>query len=137
MSPVTPAGTMTQTLAEALAGLAFAQLVRPGAPVVMGSFASSISMQSGAPTFGTPEPALVLYGMAALARRLGVPFRSGGSLCGSQAARCPGRPRKQPDPDPNGAWPVCQLRAALGRLAGGRAGIVLREIHHRLPTNSA
>jgi trimethylamine--corrinoid protein Co-methyltransferase len=47
----------------------------------MGSFASSISMQSGAPTFGTPEPALVLYGMAALARRLGLPFRSGGSLC--------------------------------------------------------
>jgi trimethylamine--corrinoid protein Co-methyltransferase len=41
-------------------------------------------MQSGAPTFGTPEPALVLYGAAALARRLGVPFRSGGSLCGSK-----------------------------------------------------
>ena len=43
-------------------------------------------MQSGAPTFGTPEPALVLYVMAALARRLGVPFRSGGSLCGSKIA---------------------------------------------------
>jgi len=84
MAPVTPAGVMTQTLAEALAGLAFAQLVRPGAPVVLGSFASSISMQSGAPTFGTPEPALVLYGMAELARRLGVPFRSGGSLCGAK-----------------------------------------------------
>jgi trimethylamine--corrinoid protein Co-methyltransferase len=84
MAPVTPAGVITQTLAEALAGLAFAQLVRPGAPVVLGSFASSISMQSGAPTFGTPEPALVLYGMAELARRLGVPFRSGGSLCGSK-----------------------------------------------------
>ena len=84
MSPVTPAGTLAQTLAEAMAGMAFAQLVRPGAPVVFGSFASSISMQSGAPTFGTPEPALVLYGAAALARRLGVPFRSGGSLCGSK-----------------------------------------------------
>ncbi len=84
MSPTTVAGTMAQTLAEGLAGLAFAQLVRPGAPVVFGSFASSMSMQSGAPTFGTPEPALVLYGMAALARRLGVPFRSGGSLCGSK-----------------------------------------------------
>ena len=84
MAPVTPVGVMTQTLAEALAGLAFAQAVRPGAPVVLGSFASSISMQSGAPTFGTPEPALVLFGMAALARRLGVPFRSGGSLCGSK-----------------------------------------------------
>jgi len=84
MSPVTVAGTAAQTLAEALAGMAFAQVVNPGAPVVLGSFASSISMQSGAPTFGTPEPALVLYTMAALARRLGVPFRSGGSLCASK-----------------------------------------------------
>ncbi len=84
MSPVTVAGTAAQSLAEALAGLAFVQLVNPGAPVIMGSFASSMSMQSGAPTFGTPEPALVLYTMAALARRLGVPFRSGGGLCGSK-----------------------------------------------------
>jgi trimethylamine--corrinoid protein Co-methyltransferase len=84
MAPVTAAGTVTQTLAEALGGMAYVQLVRPGAPVVFGSFASSISMQSGAPTFGTPEPALVLYAMAALARRLGVPFRSGGSLCASK-----------------------------------------------------
>src|SRR2546421_10577992 len=86
MSPVTVAGTCAQTLAEALAGMAFVQLVHPGAPVVLGSFASSISMQSGAPTFGTPEPALVLYVMAALARRLGVPFRSGGNLCASKVA---------------------------------------------------
>jgi trimethylamine--corrinoid protein Co-methyltransferase len=86
MSPVTVAGTVAQTLAESLAGMAFLQIVNPGAPVVLGSFASSLSMQSGAPTFGTPEPALVLYAMAALARRLGVPFRSGGSLCGSKIA---------------------------------------------------
>jgi trimethylamine--corrinoid protein Co-methyltransferase len=80
MSPVTVAGACAQTLAEALAGMAYVQLVRPGAPVVLGSFASSLSMQSGAPTFGMPEPALVLYVMAALARRVGVPFRSGGAL---------------------------------------------------------
>jgi trimethylamine--corrinoid protein Co-methyltransferase len=86
MAPVTAAGVCAQTLAEALAGMTFVQLVRPGAPVVLGSFASSMSMQSGAPTFGTPEPALVLYAMAALARRLGVPFRSGGSLCASKLA---------------------------------------------------
>jgi trimethylamine--corrinoid protein Co-methyltransferase len=86
MAPVTSAGVCAQTLAEALGGMAFVQLVRPGAPVVLGSFASSMSMQSGAPTFGTPEPALVLYAMAALARRLGVPFRSGGSLCASKIA---------------------------------------------------
>ena len=84
MSPVTVAGTATQTLAEALAGMAFMQLLNPGCPMVLGSFASSLSMQSGAPTFGTPEPALVLYVMASLARRLGVPFRSGGSLCASK-----------------------------------------------------
>ena len=85
MAPVTAAGVAAQSLAEALAGMTFVQLVRPGAPVVLGSFASSMSMQTGAPTFGTPEPALVLYTMAALARRLGVPFRSGGSLTASKA----------------------------------------------------
>jgi trimethylamine--corrinoid protein Co-methyltransferase len=84
MAPVTAAGVCAQTLAEALAGMTFVQLVRPGAPVVFGSFASSISMQSGAPTFGTPEPALILYALAACARRLGVPFRSGGSLTASK-----------------------------------------------------
>ena len=84
MSPVTVAGTVTQILAEALAGIAYIQLVRPGAPVIFGTFAASVSMQSGAPTFGTPEPALVLYAAAALARRLGLPFRSGGGLCASK-----------------------------------------------------
>ena len=84
MSPVTVAGAATQTYAEALAGMAYVQLVRPGVAVVLGSFASSLSMQSGAPTFGTPEPALVLYVMAALARRLGVPFRSGGAFTASK-----------------------------------------------------
>ena len=86
MSPVTVAGTLAQLLAEAMSGMALTQLVRPGAPVVFGTFASSISMQSGAPTFGTPEPTLVLYGAAQLARRLGVPFRSGGGLCGSKTS---------------------------------------------------
>ena len=86
MSPVTVAGTCAQLFAEALAGMAFAQLVRPGAPVVFGTFGSSISMQSGAPTFGTPEPGLVLFVAAALARRLGVPFRSGGGLCAAKTA---------------------------------------------------
>jgi len=84
MAPVTIAASATQTLAEALAGMAFCQIVRPGAPVIFGSFASSMSMQSGAPTFGTPEPQLVLFIMAALARRLGVPFRSGGNFTASK-----------------------------------------------------
>ena len=84
MAPTTSAGVVAQTLAESLVGMAFCQLVRPGAPVIFGSFASSMSMLTGAPTFGTPEPAMVLYTVAALARRLGVPFRSGGSLCASK-----------------------------------------------------
>jgi trimethylamine--corrinoid protein Co-methyltransferase len=86
MSPVTTAGTTTQILAEALAGMAFVQLVKPGAPVIFGTFASAVSMQNGAPTFGTPEPSMVLYAAAALSRRLGVPFRSGGGLCASKIA---------------------------------------------------
>lgn len=84
MSPVAVAGTVTQILAEALAGLAYVQLVRPGVPVIFGTFAAAVSMQTGAPTFGTPEPSIILYVAAALARRLGVPFRSGGGLCGSK-----------------------------------------------------
>ncbi len=84
MSPVTALGTLAQVLAEFLAGGALTQLLRPGAPVVFGAFVSAISMQSGAPTFGTPEPTLMISAAAALARRLNVPFRSGGSLCGSK-----------------------------------------------------
>src|SRR5579872_6994869 len=84
MSPVTAAGTLAQVLAEVLAGAGTTQLVRPGAPVVFGVFASSISMQSGAPTFGTPEQTLVSLAAGQLARRLGIPFRTGGSLCASK-----------------------------------------------------
>jgi trimethylamine--corrinoid protein Co-methyltransferase len=84
MSPVTVAGTLAQVLAEALAGCALTQLVRPGAPVVFGAFVSSISMQSGAPTFGSPEGTLLLNGAAKLARRAGLPFRSGGSFTASK-----------------------------------------------------
>jgi len=84
MSPVTAAGTLAQLLAEALAGMALTQLVRPGAPVVFGTSVSSISMQSGAPTFGSPEATLMLTAAAQLARRVGVPFRTGGSLTASK-----------------------------------------------------
>lgn len=84
MSPVTVAGTLAQVLAEALAGCALTQLIRPGAPVVFGAFVSSISMQSGAPTFGSPEGTLLLNGASKLARRLNLPFRSGGSFTSSK-----------------------------------------------------
>jgi trimethylamine--corrinoid protein Co-methyltransferase len=84
MSPVTVAGTLTQVLAEVMAGTAFCQLTRPGAPVVFGTFVSTLSMQSGAPTFGTPEASLAIFGAAQLARRMKMPFRTGGSLCASK-----------------------------------------------------
>ncbi len=84
MAPVSVAGTLTQVLAEVLAGIAYSQLIRPGAPVIFGAFVSSIDMGSGAPTFGTPEAAHVTYGAGQLARRLGLPYRSAGSFCGSK-----------------------------------------------------
>ncbi|QFT95914.1 Trimethylamine methyltransferase (MTTB) [Roseovarius sp. THAF8] len=84
MAPVTVAGTLTQVMAEALAGVAFNQLCNPGAPVIMGAFVTSIDMNSGAPTFGTPEAAHITYGAGQLARRLGLPYRSAGSFNGSK-----------------------------------------------------
>ncbi|WP_288943298.1 trimethylamine methyltransferase family protein [uncultured Roseovarius sp.] len=84
MAPVSVIGTLTQVLAEVMAGIAYSQLVRPGAPVIFGAFVSSIDMNSGAPTFGTPEASQIIYGAGQLARRMGLPFRSGGSLCGSK-----------------------------------------------------
>ncbi len=84
MAPVSVVGTLTQVLAEVLAGIAYSQLVRPGAPVIFGAFVTSIDMNSGAPTFGTPEASQILSGAGQLARRLGLPFRSGGGLCGSK-----------------------------------------------------
>ncbi len=86
MSPVTPAAVTAQILAESMVGMATAQLVRPGAPVVLGAFVSTMNMQSGAPTFGTPEPALIMSAVGELARRLNVPMRTGGHLCASKIA---------------------------------------------------
>jgi trimethylamine--corrinoid protein Co-methyltransferase len=84
MSPVTVAGTLVQVLAEVQAAIAYSQLIRPGAPVIFGAFVTSIDMNSGAPTFGTPEASQIIYGAGQLARRIGVPFRSGGSFTGSK-----------------------------------------------------
>jgi trimethylamine---corrinoid protein Co-methyltransferase len=84
MAPVSVAGTLTQVLAEVMAGIAYSQLVRKGAPVIFGAFVTSIDMNSGAPTFGTPEAAHITYGAGQLARRMKLPFRSAGSFCGSK-----------------------------------------------------
>ncbi len=85
MSPVSIPATLAQQLAEALAGVALAQLVRPGTPVILGSFLSNTDMQSGSPSFGTPESAIGLLCTGQLARRFGLPWRSGGGFTSSQA----------------------------------------------------
>ncbi|MGB1360765.1 MAG: trimethylamine methyltransferase family protein [Alphaproteobacteria bacterium] len=86
MSPVTVVATLTQIVAEAMSGMALTQLVRKGAPVVFGTFASTTNLQTGAPSFGGPESSLILYGAAQVARTLNIPFRSGGGL---NAAKLP------------------------------------------------
>jgi trimethylamine--corrinoid protein Co-methyltransferase len=84
MSPVSIPATLVQQMAEALAGIALAQLVRPGCPIVFGSFLSNTDMQSGSPSFGTPESAIGLLCTGQIARRYGLPFRTGGALNASQ-----------------------------------------------------
>jgi trimethylamine---corrinoid protein Co-methyltransferase len=84
MGPVTTAGGLAQCFAEAVFCVALAQLERPGSPVILGNFLSSMSLKSGAPTFGTPEPPLAYIAIGQLARRLGVPLRCGGNLCASK-----------------------------------------------------
>jgi trimethylamine--corrinoid protein Co-methyltransferase len=84
MSPVSIPATLVQQMAEALAGIALAQLIRPGTPVVFGSFLSNTDMQSGSPSFGTPESGIGLLCTGQIARSFGLPFRSGGGLNASQ-----------------------------------------------------
>jgi trimethylamine---corrinoid protein Co-methyltransferase len=84
MGPPTIAGTVAQLNAEALAGIALCQMIEPGTPVVYGSFLSTIDLQSGSPTFGTPESQLGLYASAQLARRYSLPFRGGGMFASAK-----------------------------------------------------
>jgi len=84
MSPVTIPAALVQQIAEALSGITLSQLIRPGAPVIFGSFLSNIDMQSGSPTFGTPESGLGLLCTGQIARHFGLPFRTGGGLTSSQ-----------------------------------------------------
>jgi trimethylamine---corrinoid protein Co-methyltransferase len=84
MSPVTIPAALVQQMAEALTGIALSQLIRPGCPVIFGSFLSNIDMQSGSPTFGTPESGIGLLCTGQIARHFGLPFRTGGGLTSSQ-----------------------------------------------------
>jgi len=84
MGPVTNAGAIAQSLAETMAGCALTQLERPGAPVIFGNFLSSMSLRSGSPTFGTPEPAIGSMVVGQLARRLNLPLRCSGNFTTSK-----------------------------------------------------
>jgi trimethylamine---corrinoid protein Co-methyltransferase len=84
MSPVSIPSALAQQIAEALAGIALVQTINPGSPVVFGSFLSNTDMQSGSPSFGTPESAIGLFCTGQIARHFELPFRSGGALTSSQ-----------------------------------------------------
>jgi trimethylamine--corrinoid protein Co-methyltransferase len=84
MGPVTNAGAIAQSLAETMAGCALTQLERKGAPVIFGNFLSSMSLRSGSPTFGTPEPAIGSQVIGQLARRLNLPLRCSGNFTTSK-----------------------------------------------------
>ncbi|CAB4893612.1 unannotated protein [freshwater metagenome] len=84
MSPVTIPSTLAQQMAEAFTGIALVQVIRPGAPVVFGSFLSNIDMQSGSPQFGTPESGVGLLCTGQIARKYHLPFRGGGGLNSAQ-----------------------------------------------------
>ena len=84
MGPVSTAASVTQAMAEALMCCAYSQLVRPGAAFVLGNFLSSMSLKSGAPTFGMPEPIMSNYAIGQMSRAAGLPLRCGGSLTASK-----------------------------------------------------
>ena len=105
-TPVTTAGALAQLNAEAVAGMAFAQLVRPGTPVVYGNTIATVSMQSGAPTYGTAETVILGLAITQLARRYGVPSRTAGMRTGSKTC----------DADAGAQSMNAMLSALLGRV---------------------
>jgi trimethylamine---corrinoid protein Co-methyltransferase len=119
MGPVTTAGGLAQCFAEALFCVALGQLERPGSPAILGNFLSSMSLRSGAPTFGTPEPALAYFAIGQLARRLGVPLRCGGNLFASKVPDAQAATESA-----NSLWPAVMAGAnfvlhSAGWLEGG------------------
>jgi trimethylamine--corrinoid protein Co-methyltransferase len=119
MSPASVAATLAQQNAEALFGIAYAQMLSPGTPVVYGSFTANVDMKSGAPCFGTPDNALALYAGAQMARHYNLPYRSGGNFTASRI------PDAQAGYESSGTmWPTVQsgtnfVLHAAGWLEGG------------------
>jgi trimethylamine---corrinoid protein Co-methyltransferase len=122
MGPVTTAGGLAQCFAEACFCVALGQLERAGSPAILGNFLSSMSLRSGAPTFGTPEPALAYLAIGQLARRLGVPLRCGGNLCASKVPDAQAAAESA-----NSLWPAFLAGANFVLHAAGwlEAGLVM------------
>jgi len=119
MSPVTLAALIAQAHAEAMVGIALTQLVRKGAPVVYGSFLTTLDLKTGAPTFGTPESTLACLAMAQLCRRLGLPFRCGGHLTASRIADAPAMQESSDTMNPAIMAGANFIFQAAGWLEGG------------------
>ena len=138
MSPVSVQATLTQQVAEALAGIALVQLIRPGAPVIFGSFLSNNDMQSGAPAFGTPESAVGLLCTGQIARHYGLPFRSGGGLTASTTGDAQAAYEALMTMLPTFLAGTNWVMHSAGWLESGLVA-VLREVHrrHRDPADDA
>ncbi|QDL90490.1 trimethylamine methyltransferase family protein [Paroceanicella profunda] len=108
MAPVTLAGAIAQQTAEALCALVLCQAIRPGLPVVMGSFTSNVDMRSGAPAFGTPEYMRATQMSGQMARFYGLPLRAS-NACAANA------------PDAQAAW---ESGFSLWACNSGRANMV-------------
>ncbi len=130
MSPVTIPAALVQQLAEALSGIALAQLIRPGCPVIFGSFLSNIDMQSGSPSFGTPESGIGLLCTGQLARHFGLPFRTGGGLNSSQTCDAQAAYESLMTLLPTFLAGTNFVMHAAGWLEGGLVSC-LREVHRR------
>lgn len=119
MSPSTMAATIAQLNAEALFGICYAQMIRPGTPCIYGSFLANIDMKSGAPCFGTAENNLAMFAGGQMARRYNLPYRSGGNFTASRI------PDAQAGYESAGTmWPTVQAGTnfvlhAAGWLEGG------------------
>ena len=118
VTPVTMAGSVAQGLAESMVGCALTQLVRPGAPTILATFLSSMSLRSGSPTFGTPEPALGSLVMGQLARRLKLPLAMRREFQHLETAGCPGHDPIHDVDDVSGPMRANYLLHSAGFLDG-------------------
>jgi trimethylamine--corrinoid protein Co-methyltransferase len=76
-APLSVAGLLVQQNAEILAGVTLTQLVRPGAPVIVGGTSGILDMRTGALSMGAPEVAKISSATVQMAKFYNLPARSG------------------------------------------------------------